>query len=320
MSGRGVSRGSRRRFMTYAVLTGASTALAETTDTRGTGATVHDTVAADIAPLAPRAIPQQAPAKTGLAQLPGVKLWYWDTGGAGEPVVLLHPMTGSAQVWCYQQPALARAGYRVVAYSRRGFHGSEAGPAGERGTGAEDLHHLLSVLGISRFHAVASAAGAFVAAAYAVAHPERLLSVTLACSILGVEDPALAVLTNGLRTPAFDALPAHFRELGPSYRACNPGGTRVWQELERTSSPGPRVEQPAGSRLTLASLESLSMPTLLISGDSDLIAPPPVARLFARHIPTCRLKVVAESGHSVYWERPDVFNHVVTDFLRHCAV
>jgi pimeloyl-ACP methyl ester carboxylesterase len=302
------------------VLAGAGTALAETADTRGMAATVRDPVTADLAPLSPIAIPPQAPAKTGLAQLPGVKLWYWDTGGAGEPVILLHPMTGSAQVWSYQQPALVRAGYRVVAYSRRGFHGSEAGPAGERGTGAEDLHQLRSVLGITRFHAVASAAGAFVAAAYAVAHPEHLLSLTLACSILGVEDPALAELTNGLRTPGFEALPAHFRELGPSYRACNPEGTRAWQKLERTSSPGPRVEQPAGSRLTLASLESLRMPTLLISGDSDLIAPPPVARLFARHIPHYRLEVVAESGHSAYWERPDLFNTLVTDFLRHCAV
>jgi pimeloyl-ACP methyl ester carboxylesterase len=267
----------------------------------------------------PIAIPAQAPAKTGLAQLADVKLWYWDTCGDGEPVVLLHPMTGSGLVWPYQQPVLAKSGYRVLGYSRRGFHNSEAGPADKPATGSQDLHELLSVLGIGKFHAVATAGGAFVAADYAVSHPDRLHTLTLACSLLGLEDAELTTLTSRLRTPGFDALPACFRELSPSYRAANGQGTERWNELERTSLSGPRALQPLANRITLASLARLTMPTLLIAGDADLIAPPPVARLFARHIPDCRLEVIPECGHSAYWERPAVFNEIVSGFLRRHA-
>jgi pimeloyl-ACP methyl ester carboxylesterase len=326
----------RRQLLTQSLMLG--TALGAARDTHGTAAAKVSSASAGcgidagagaagqnrdaaktIEPLAPVPIPPQAPAKSGLAQLQDVKLWYWDTGGHGDPVVLLHPMTGSALVWAYQQPVFAKAGYRVIGYSRRGFHGSETGTADQPGTASQDLHELLSALGIDQFHAVATAGGAFVAADYAVSHPERLLTLTLACSILSVDHPALTTLTSGMRTPGFETLPAYFRELGASYRACDPEGTERWKELERTSLSGPRVSQPTGGRLTPASLGRLTMPTLLIAGDSDLIAPPPVARFLARHIPNCRLEVIPECGHSAYWERPALFNDIVTSFLRESA-
>src|SRR5215467_12004768 len=55
-------------------------------------------------PMVPVPIPQQVSAKEGIAQLPGTRLGYWDTGGNGTPVVLLHPASGSALVWCTSSP------------------------------------------------------------------------------------------------------------------------------------------------------------------------------------------------------------------------
>jgi hypothetical protein len=52
-------------------------------------------------PMIPVPIPEQVPAKEGMAELPGTRLGYWDTGGAGEPIVLLHPASGSALIWLY---------------------------------------------------------------------------------------------------------------------------------------------------------------------------------------------------------------------------
>ena len=68
-------------------------------------------------PMGPVPIPEQVPAKEGMAALPDTNLGYWDTGGTGEPVVFLHPASGSALIWLYQQPVFAKAGYRVIAYS-----------------------------------------------------------------------------------------------------------------------------------------------------------------------------------------------------------
>ena len=59
-----------------------------------------------------------------------MRLWYRDTGGNGVPVVFMHAATGSSRVWDYQIPAFTAAGYRVIAYDRRGFGRTARRPAG----------------------------------------------------------------------------------------------------------------------------------------------------------------------------------------------
>jgi pimeloyl-ACP methyl ester carboxylesterase len=73
-------------------------------------------------------------------------------------------------------------------------------------------------------------------------------------------------------------------------------------------------QQPA-NKITLASLENMQVATLLIAGDADLWQPPAMTRMLARHIPNSEFVVVPEVGHSIYWERPDVFNSVVLEFI-----
>jgi pimeloyl-ACP methyl ester carboxylesterase len=63
------------------------------------------------------------------ADLPGVKLWFTDSGGAGAPIVLLHPNTGTVEIWQPQIAAFAAAGYRVIAFDRKGWGKSLADPA-----------------------------------------------------------------------------------------------------------------------------------------------------------------------------------------------
>ena len=54
---------------------------------------------------------------------------------------------------------------------------------------------------------------------------------------------------------------------------------------------------------------------LLIAGDADLWQPPTMTRMLARHIRNSEFVVVPEAGHSIYWERPDIFNSAVLDFI-----
>ena len=51
--------------------------------------------------------------------LPGVDLWYEDTGGSGTPVVLLHAASGTTECWVNQLPTFTAAGYRCISYDRR---------------------------------------------------------------------------------------------------------------------------------------------------------------------------------------------------------
>src|SRR5262245_41083406 len=103
-------RMSRRTTIKTGIAIGAATMAGRS----GTAAAAAPAAPAN--PVVPVPIPAQAPAKEGVANLSGAKIGYWDTEGSGQAVVLVHPATGSAKIWVYQQPAFARAGYRVIAF------------------------------------------------------------------------------------------------------------------------------------------------------------------------------------------------------------
>ncbi len=260
-----------------------------------------------------------APGREAHADIPGARLWYRDTGGPGVPVVFLHANTGSSRVWEYQIPAFVARGYRLIAYDRRGFGRTVIDPAGvQPGTGADDLLALMNHLGIDRFHLVGTAAGGFVALDFALSFPQRLRSLVFANSIGGVQDEDYLELGRRLRpSPQFNALPPDVRELGPSYRAANPQGAQRWIELERVSRPegSPPPAQTMRNRITFSVLEGLKVPTLLLTGDADLYAPPAVLRLFAARIKGAESVIVPETGHSAYWEQPEIFNRTVLEFI-----
>jgi pimeloyl-ACP methyl ester carboxylesterase len=263
----------------------------------------------------PVALPEPIQTKGGLAVLPDTRLWYWDTGGDGQPIVLVHPATGSALIWGYQQPVFAKAGYRVIGYSRRSYYNSDPLVADRPGIASEDLHHLADYLGLAKFHLVGSAAGGGIAADYAVSHPDRLLSLVIASNPSGLSSGPIATLYEELRPKEFPSLPPDFRELGPSYRAANPAGAKLWLELEHKAITSRPFRQPAANKITEATLNRLQVPTLLISGEADLASPPGLIRKVAAQIPSAEIVTVPEAGHSSYWERPDIFNRAVLDFV-----
>ena len=282
------------------------------------GATGHPRIAAaqaPVDPLAPVPMPPQVPTREGIARLADARLWFWDTEGTGEPIVLLHPASGSGLIWGYQQPVFAKAGYRVISYSRRGYHGSAPVDRANPGIASEDLHQLVEFLGLGKFHVVASAAGGSIASDYAFSHPDRLLSLTVSSNQFGVVDGDIAATGARIRPKIWDEIPVEIREVGPSYRARNPEGFRLWVELERKSGLVDRFRQPLKNRITDAMLAALKVPTLVVCGAADLATPPSIARMIVAIIPNAELVVASESGHSVYWEEPEVFNRAVLAFI-----
>jgi pimeloyl-ACP methyl ester carboxylesterase len=183
------------------------------------------------------------------------------------------------------------------------------------GTSVDDLQALVNHLQLERFHLVGSAAGGFIVPDYAVSHPDRLLSMTIACSTGGAIDEEYRKVFLTIRTPEIVELPHWIKELGPSYRAANPEGVAAWIALEE-KSVHQLIRPAAKNDLHWHAYEQLDVPVLLMGADADVYMPPPMLRELASHLHDPEVVILTESGHSGYWEQPDAFNRTLIDFLR----
>ena len=259
-----------------------------------------------------------SPIFAGYADLPGVRLWYTDSGGSGVPVVLLHANTGNADGWQYNIPGLVEAGYRVIAFDRRGWGRSRANAdsGAQPGTIAEDLHALMEYLKIDRFHLVGVAGGGFAAYDYVLWHPERLRSLVVAASGGAIVDEELSKLREKTTLPGFRSWPPEFREVSMGYMATNPEGLRRWLEIHNNSQQKGAKAQPQRTTITFDKLATIRVPTLLMPGDQDLQAPPWVMRRQLARIAGAEFIVLPEASHSINWEQPEAFNRNVLEFIR----
>ncbi|MGK7871185.1 alpha/beta fold hydrolase [Falsiroseomonas sp. E2-1-a20] len=252
------------------------------------------------------------------AELPGVRLWFTDSGGEGPPVVLLHPNTGTSAIWEKQIPALAEAGFRAIAFDRRGWGRSlcmpETGP--QPGSIAGDLDALVDHLGLQRFHLLGVAGGGFAALDYAAWRRERLLSLVVAASYGQFIEPEIQAVFQRLNTPDFQRLPGELRELGPTFRGFDPEGTARWAAIEHGARQPDAVAQPLRSPNTYAKLGGVACPVLVLAAGADLYAPPALMHRWAAHLPAHEWEVLPEAGHAINWEQPEAFNARVIAFLR----
>jgi len=253
----------------------------------------------------------------GHVDLPGVRLWYTDTGGDGVPLVLLHANTGNSDSWETNTPAFVAAGYRVIAFDRRGWGRSTADPATgpQPGTVADDLDALVTHLGLDRFHLVGIAGGGYVAYDYVLWRPERLRSLVVSSSGGGISEEEYARTARRVRLPGFTDLPPQFREVSLGYQATNPRGLERWLDIHHHSRQDGAPAQPLRTDVTFAKLATIQVPMLLLPGDNDLTTPPYLMRIQSTHIANVQLVIVPEAGHSVNWEQPAVFNRLVLDFI-----
>ena len=250
--------------------------------------------------------------------LPGVNLWFIDTGGTGVPIVLLHPNTGTVAIWQPQIAPLAAAGYRVIAFDRRGWGKSAPAPDSgpQPGSIAGDLDALVAHLELDRFHLLGVAGGGFIALDYAAWRPERVKSLIVGASTGAIADAEMADFIVRIAIPEIRKQAPHYREIGASYRGANPEGTRRWIEIdEEARQPGAGFQPQLRTPNTYAKIAAIPAPALIIAADADLLAPPALMRLWARHLQNHEWAVIPDAGHAMAWERPGTFNDIVLEFL-----
>ena len=245
------------------------------------------------------------------------ELWVEDTGGDGPPLVLLHAAAGSSASWAEQTPMFAAASYRVIAFDMRGFGKTRAEPGKEAaGSTAGDIEALVAKLVLPPFYLLGTAFGGFGAIEYALDNREMLKALVVSTSFGGLTDPEFAAFRAKHVRPDLASLPTEEKELGASYRASNPEGVRRFHAMEQGAYKPDGARQSLRQPTTLQRLEAMKVPTLVIAGDEDAYAPPPVMKLFADRIAGAEFAVLEGVGHSAYWEKPEAWNQLVQRFLQ----
>jgi 3-oxoadipate enol-lactonase len=258
----------------------------------------------------------------------GINLFYQEMGPASaEPLVLIMGWGGDHTAWALQVPAFA-AEHRVIAFDNRGAGQSDAPDVPYTITGmARDTLALLDQLGIRQAHICGASMGGMIAQEIALAHPERVLTLQLHCTLARVDAYGRFLMEVFLMVKARGDVEEFARFTLPwllsrKTIAKNPEFVRLW--IERaigypypTSLVGfTRQAQAVAGHDTLDRLGGIRLPTLITTGADDILVPPACSQELHAHIPGSELVVIPEAGHVHFIERFERFNEACLEFLR----
>jgi len=224
----------------------------------------------------------------------------YQVAGAGEPVVLIHGLSGSGRCWARNVGPLARR-FRVHVVDLVGFGSSRAGRFVLRDA-ASHLAAWLDSLGVERAHVVGHSMGGAIAADLAAEFPARVERLVLVDAVgvpfeRGYLQHALG-LVRGLCHLPVGFLPVLARD------ACRAGPLTLAQA----------TRDVLAADLT-PKLPRIEAPSRLIWGERDYIVPLALGRRLCRLLRQADLVVIPGAGHNPMWDRPAEFNRAVLEFL-----
>jgi 3-oxoadipate enol-lactonase len=241
---------------------------------------------------------------------------YYERAGEGEPLLLIQGMSATHLAWGRPFLSGLEPNFDCVIFDNRGM--GRSGKAELPFTVADmagDAVALLDALGIENAHLVGISMGGTIAQEIALAHPERIRTLTLGATFCGGPESSLmapedlqmlgAAYASGEPEQVFRAMweinisPAHraddsnfdaFREMGGSLPAPRPV---VMQQMRACA------EHDTSTRL-----DRIALPTLVIHGTADRLIDVDNGKLIARLIPA-PIELLEDVGHMFWWEQPE---------------
>jgi len=254
-----------------------------------------------------------------VASVYGAKVHYVDAG-TGSPVILLHGLADDIGVWESVIAPLA-AKYRVVALDQIGFGRSDKPLLNYRvSTFVDFLDGFLNELKIDHASLVGNSLGGWIAADFALAHPDRVDRLVL-CDAAGY-----AAVVKNMNPRALSALRLASRDdvryLGP----LTFHDKRFYEDVDVafkqrvTAGDSYTVKQVLesmvrGEDVLDGRVGAIHRPTLILWGRDDKIIPLNFAERLHKEIAGSRLEVIDNCGHMPHVECPDNFNHALLKFF-----
>lgn len=259
---------------------------------------------------------------------------YYEDHGSGRPAVLIHGYPLSGRAWDKQVPVLLEAGYRVIAYDRRGFGKSSQPTAGyDYDTFAQDLHTILETLDLSNVTLVGHSMGTGEVTRYLA----RYGSARIANGVLVSPIPPFLLQTGdnpeGVPASVFDGFMQAARQDTPAwmkgfldsfYNIDKLRGTLVsdqayeasWNLATTASATAAVACIPTWETDFRADLPGIDVPVLVVHGDDDQVLP--LAKTGERLpglIKNIELVVIEGGPHAIPWTHADQVNSALLEFI-----
>jgi len=258
---------------------------------------------------------------------------YYEDYGSGRPVVLIHGWPLSGRSWEKQVPALLDAGFRVIAYDRRGFGWSSRPSTGyDYDTLAGDLNALMTKLDLREAALVGFSMGGGEVARYLGAHGSKRVSQAVFMSAItpyllkGSDNP------DGVDRGVFDGIlkalaadrPAYLSKFLAEFYNADLPSERAGEEIVRLSWNIAAGASPLATRDCVTAwrtdfrgdLAKIDVPVAVIHGDADRITPlEATGRRTHEAIAGSKLAIIAGGPHGLNWTHAEEVNRELLTFL-----
>jgi 3-oxoadipate enol-lactonase len=245
-----------------------------------------------------------------------------ESEGDGPPIVFVHGLGGTSNVWHAQRVTLSKY-FRVIVYDRSGSGRSQRarGPYSVDGW-ADELACLLDHLAVPSAVVVGHSLGSMVAQRFAGKYASRARALVLAGGEAELGPEARQALTERARAIEAQGMlaavgPWLTAVLSAATREANPALAGLVREMYLANDPGAYAQHCLALRDgdVRGDHPNIVCPTLLTVGDQDAVTPLSWQRQIAAGIADSRIRVIPNTGHMTMLESPAVFNTVVLDFL-----
>jgi proline-specific peptidase len=264
---------------------------------------------------------------------------YYESYGKGRPLVLMHSAWASHEWWQWQVPELSRS-YRVYSYDARG-HGKST-PLGDvfsvEGF-TQDLVLFLRRLQIEETVLIGWSMGGIIAMQHCLDRPTGVKALILIATS-GHRIPRLKLKIYSHYFHALLGLLMDFAQPRKYDRSAQQFPQQnLWLEHQVRNMLSPKVSQEVFDWVlsdirdnprenffrvikslwnweAADKLSQIRIPTLIIAGENDTLAPPRFSRLLQDSIPNSKLRIIENASHYLVLERPGLVNAEILQFLR----
>ncbi len=248
----------------------------------------------------------------------------FDVFGSGPPVLLLHPFPVCREFWSPVSKFLSSR-YRLILPDLRGHGDSGLGEgSATMQKHAADVARVMDAAGVDRAPMIGVSIGGYVIFEFWRQFRERASGLVLCNTKAGADSPearagrlqaADDVLKKGTEVFFESMLEKVF---GGSTRQSRPDLVEDALRMMRKMSPEDVADVQRGMAERPDSMETaktISVPTLLITGDEDLMTGIKEAEIMKKNIRGSEMKIVAKAGHYSPWEQPQEVGRLLRQFL-----